>query len=280
MRLEEGYTIVDTYTTYSEYEDAKIYEIADDRSMPTIDQITMRGDTNSQYITFQIPRYRDGVDLSTKQLMVRWYNENNVDKGGSYADICDVRYNAENIRFAWLLDYGVTEFAGVVAFSFQTIGANETNDSYVWKTALGKLTVTDNVDNGAGGDEPTPDWFTNLMARIDEMYKAAEAANGMALQAETAKNNAEKATVESEAATKASKEATVNATTATGKADTATAAAIAATEKANIAADGANAAAGGVFTDKNFLLERHEDGTVTLVFQEEPAPAKPEPAQP
>ena len=271
MKIEEGYTPLDKYTKYSEYDDSKVYEIGDDRSVPTIDQITMKGDTNSQYITFQIPRYWDGIDITTKQIMVRWYNENNVDKGGTYADICDARYNEEFVRFAWLLDFAVTQYPGAVVFAFQTIGANETKDSYVWKTGLGKLMITENVDNGAGGDEPTEDWFTNLMARIDEMYKAAEAANGMADQAKTAATEATEKALAAKKATDAATEATKGTNEATQAATEATEAADNATKRANEAADGANAAAQSVFTDKNFLLLRNEDGSLTLVFNEEPA---------
>lgn len=123
MRIEEGYTALDGYTQYALYSDENIYEIAEDRSIPDITQITMKGDTNSQYITFQMPRYFDGVDLTTKQIIVRWYNDKNVEVGGSYSDICDVRYNEEFIRFAWLLDFGVTEVPGGVGFSFESMSA-------------------------------------------------------------------------------------------------------------------------------------------------------------
>ena len=81
MRIEEGYTTLDGYTQYALYSDENIYEIAEDRSIPDITQITMKGDTNSQYITFQMPRYFDGVDLTTKQIIVRWYNDKNVEVG-------------------------------------------------------------------------------------------------------------------------------------------------------------------------------------------------------
>lgn len=186
MRIEEGYTALDGYTQYALYSDENIYEIAEDRSIPDITQITMKGDTNSQYITFQMPRYFDGVDLTTKQIIVRWYNDKNVEVGGSYSDICDVRYNEEFIRFAWLLDFGVTEVPGGVGFSFESIGTNEVENSYVWKTGIGKLPITDNMDNGAGGDEPSEDWFTKLInhicsasaATLAEETKAGNYGNG------------------------------------------------------------------------------------------------------
>ncbi len=271
MKIEEGYTALEKYTMYANYSDDHIYEIGEDRTVPDITQTTMKGDTNSQYITFQMPRYYDGVDLTTKQIIVRWYNEGNVEKGGSYSDICDARYNEDYIRFAWLLDFGVTEYKGQVAFAFENIGTNEIDKSYVWKTALGKLEITDNVDNGAGGDEPSEDWFTNLMARIDEMYKAAEAAENMARVAEekaadanTAAEKANTAAGKADTATGAANTAANRANTSAGKADTAT-------DAANTAADAANTAAQSVFTDKNFFLLRNEDGTLKLVYNEEQA---------
>lgn len=271
MKIEEGYIALENYTMYANYSDDHIYEIGEDRSVPDITQITMKGDTNSQYITFQMPRYYDGIDLTTKQIIVRWYNEENADKGGSYSDICDVRYNEEFIRFAWLLDFGVTEYDGVVAFAFENIGTNEVDKSYVWKTALGKLEITDNVDNGAGGDEPSEDWFTNLMARIDEMYKAAETAENMADTAEQAAGAATAAAGAANTAAEAANTATGKANAATTAANTAAGNANAAAGAANEAAEAANTAAESVFTDKNFFLLRNEDGTLKLVYNEEQA---------
>lgn len=268
MQIEQGYTALTGYTQYALYTDEKIYEVGTDRSIPDVEQITMKGDTNSQYITFQLPRYFDGVDLTTKQIIVRWYNEENVEAGGSYSDICDVRYSEEFIRFAWLLDFGVTEVAGKVGFNFESIGTNEVDNSYVWKTAIGKLEITDNLDNGAGGDEPDEDWFTKLMARIDEMYKAAEAAETARDDATEAAKAAQVAKTNAEAATTAAKSATSAATTATTNANNATEAANKATEAAEKAAEGANAAAAAVFTDKNFFLLKNEDNSLTLVYEE------------
>ena len=269
MRIEEGYTALDGYTQYALYSDENIYEIAEDRSIPDITQITMKGDTNRQYITFQMPRYFDGVDLTTKQIIVRWYNDKNVEVGGSYSDICDVRYSEEFIRFAWLLDFGVTEVPGGVGFSFESIGTNEVENSYVWKTGIGKLPITDNMDNGAGGDEPSEDWFTKLMAKINELYKAAEAAELATEATKAATEKAETATAAATEATGKANTATAAAKEATGKANTATAAATEATGKANTAADAANKAASSVYTDRDFLLLRNDDGTLTLTFDKQ-----------
>lgn len=268
MKIEEGFTPLDTYTQYAEYSDEHIYEIGEDRSVPDVDQITMKGDTNSQYITFQMPRYFDGVDLTTKPIIVRWYNAKNEAEGGSYSDICDARYNEDCIRFAWLLEFGTTEVCGLVGFSFETIGTNEVDHSYVWKTALGKLYITDNLDNGAGGDEPSEDWFTRLMARIDEMYKAAAAAEVATEAAKGATSDAEKATVQADAATTAANNAAGAASGAASAANTAAEGATAAKNAANTAAGQAEAAAKSVFTDRNFLFLLNEDNSVTLVFDD------------
>ena len=56
---------------------------------------------------------------------------------------------------------------------------------------------------------------------------------------------------------------------ATEKAETATAAATEATGKANTAADAANKAASSVYTDRDFLLLRNDDGTLTLTFDKQ-----------
>lgn len=73
----------------------------------------------------------------------------------------------------------------------------------------------------------------------------------------------------SDEAVKNAETATKAANTATEKANTATAAANEATKAANTAADGANEAAKSVYTDRNFLLLRNDDGTLTLTYYEQ-----------
>ena len=116
MNLENGFSEISRYTKYSNYSDKKIYRIDEDRNIPEIKEKILRGDERSQYITFEMPRYYDGVDFIDKQIYVRWFNDSNVESGGMMADICDARYNDECIRFAWLLEPDVAKHAGPVVF--------------------------------------------------------------------------------------------------------------------------------------------------------------------
>ena len=176
MRLEEGFTELPFYTQYNRYTDDNIVVIDNERNIPEITQKVLKGDIRSQYITFEVQRYWDGEDITDKLITVRWYNEENVADGGIITDICDARYNDDVVRFAWLLDSAVASVAGTVGFLFMVSGENEVEDSYILKTELGKLTVGDSMDNDANGEMPEDSWFVELLAKVNQMYTAAAAA--------------------------------------------------------------------------------------------------------
>lgn len=203
MTVENDYTVLEGYTQYAEYEDSEIYEINEEREIPEVTQIVMKGDTNSQYLSFQMPRYTDGIDLTTKKLYVRWYNNDNVESNGSMDDICDARYSDNYIRFAWLLDYPVTAVTGPVAFMFMATGSNEVDSNYIWKTDIGKLTIRDNMNNGPDAEDIDDDWFADLLNQVSQLYDAASTATAAADVATAA---AESATTAADSANEAAEE--------------------------------------------------------------------------
>ena len=94
-------------------------------------QINLTQETNSQYIPFKIPRYYDKFDLSETEIFIYWVNKSLI---GSLARPVDVYCNSEYIKFAWLIDGNVTQFAGKIEFEIQAKGTNSKGLSYVWKT--------------------------------------------------------------------------------------------------------------------------------------------------
>ena len=184
MRLEESFIEIPYYLQYGDYTDEKIYKIDSDRIIPEIKEKIMRGDERSQYITFEVERYWDGIDVANKIITVRWYNKSNYESGGIIADVCDVRYNDEVVRFAWIPEPEVASLTGPVGFFFMISGSNEKEEGYLLKTELGKLEISDSMDNSSGIEKPSDDWFADLLARINQMYQAAQTAEEAAEKVE------------------------------------------------------------------------------------------------
>ena len=246
MRLEEGFTELPFYTQYNRYTDDNIVVIDNERNIPEITQKVLKGDIRSQYITFEVQRYWDGEDITDKLITVRWFNEENVADGGIITDICDARYNDDVVRFAWLLDSAVASVAGTVGFLFMVSGENEVEDSYILKTELGKLTVGDSMDNDANGEMPEDSWFVELLAKVNQMYTAAAAAEEAAARVDAVIEEANEAidtateTAERlESAAESINNALGQVTGATENANTSAESADAAAARANSAAENA-----------------------------------------
>lgn len=74
-------------------------------------------------------RYYDGIDLVGKLIQIHYINEN---KDEDYDNAVNIQYTSNKIRFAWLVDQGVTYLAGEVLFEIRVIGSNEFGENYCW----------------------------------------------------------------------------------------------------------------------------------------------------
>ena len=170
---------VDGYdnTTYS---DDRIFEIDPDTKQ--IAQVTgqpiISGEELSQFIRFQMPRYYDGVDLSTKTIQIIYLTGSD-----DYSDInmavC-VERNDEYIRFGWIIPAAACYEAGVLTFGIEAVGTD-----YVWKSRAYELEIYDGLNGGKIIPEPTDKaWYIELQERcdyvLDQATNAKEAAAGSA----------------------------------------------------------------------------------------------------
>lgn len=129
---EDDFVKSEKYLVYNNYSDDK-YSSIDAQKNITVDssQINITQEQNSQYIPFEMPRYYDGIDLMEMTIQFHYVNKENEE---SYSNPVNVSFNAEKIRFAWLIDEHVTNIEGEVTFEIIATGTNEKNDNYVWKT--------------------------------------------------------------------------------------------------------------------------------------------------
>ena len=235
-------------TTYS---DDRIFEIDPDTKQ--IAQVTgqpiISGEELSQFIRFQMPRYYDGVDLSTKTIQIIY-----LTSADDYSDInmavC-VQRNDDNIRFGWVIPAAACYEAGVLTFGIEAVGTD-----YVWKSRSYELEVYDGLNGGQIIPEPTDKaWYIELQERCD--YVLDQATNAKDAAAESAQDAAE------------SEDTTLNymtrAETAATNAETSeTAAAASEAQAKQYAEDAAN-----VFTiagSASFSVA--SDGSVKMIFTE------------
>lgn len=172
------------YDSYSMLVDNKVSAIDENKNIKFADgQINLTQESNSQYIPFKMPRYYDGFDLSTATLSVYWVNELG---SGSAAAPVNVSYDSEYIYFAWLVDGGVTRYAGNVKFEIQARG-NIVSDSgisssYVWKSRSGEIGIIQALEYNEV-IEPDEGWQTDFFSEANRILNEANTAATNAINA-------------------------------------------------------------------------------------------------
>ena len=145
---------------YNQMDDeCKIIRIYDKEvSIENVKKI-VEGDTNSSFLTFEIDRYQNGVDLSDKKIRFNYRNSN-----GKFYDLAvNVKYNDNVIRFSWLLPYSLTQPGGNVIASIDFYGYIEYDEEYSYKTKNFKLTV----EKSLGIDDKSDESYNNWTIKIE-----------------------------------------------------------------------------------------------------------------
>lgn len=177
------YEWVDGYVN-GVYTDDMIFLV--DKDTKKLEKITKQplvtGEDRSQFIRFQIPRYYDGVDLSTKNIQIIYIAESGF--ADINAAVC-VERNDENLRFGWIVPAAACDEAGTLAFSLEFVGTN-----YVLKTRTCEVEVYDGLNGGEIIPEPAEQsWYIELQQRCDTVLTAANAAKETAEDSATSAAN-------------------------------------------------------------------------------------------
>ena len=128
------------YVKYQNFYDDDISVINDTKDI-TLNkkQFNITQEENSQYISFEMPRYYDGFDLVNAVISIHYKTKN--DRHGASKPV-NVIYNNEKIRFGWLVDAGATIDVGMLEFEIHAygsiVGSDGVSRSYVWKTKRNK----------------------------------------------------------------------------------------------------------------------------------------------
>lgn len=183
------------------YTDAMIFEV--DQATKMIQQINdqtmVSGENKSQFIRFEMDRYYDGIDLSTKSIQIIYITE------GQYSDInaavCAER-NDDSIRFGWVVPAAACYEPGTLAFSIEFVG-----DDYVLKTRTYEIEVYDGLNGGEVIPEPEEKvWYIELQQRCDYVLAQAESAETAAAGSASAAAMSQADAAGSKAAAKASED--------------------------------------------------------------------------
>lgn len=140
------------------------------------EDVSTTEETNSEYISFVMDRYHDGVDLSTMLIQLQYELENGF---GSVDGVVNAFMNAEQIKFGWIIPNTVTQRAEKIKIMIFCTGEISGN-LYLLKTLPREYEIRSTLEIGGTIPEPDNDWylqFANTMQQnVLEAKASAEAA--------------------------------------------------------------------------------------------------------
>lgn len=196
--------MADTWTTISgytpqDYSDTLVFEMSSETKQveKILGQALVAGEENSQYIKFVLPRYWDGIDISSKTFTIEYA------LAGAYygtSEAVNAEMSDEQVRFGWVVPETACAISGTLFFILKV----ESND-YILKSQIVEVSVYKTINVEGVVPEPTKEaWYREFAARVETAISEAESALSAAQEAqasaETAAQNAQTAEDNAEAA--------------------------------------------------------------------------------
>lgn len=143
------------------------------------EKILVRGDHNSESITFVLPRYIENHDMMLcNKIELHFVNISSDRKNKSgdifyIEDMHAVEDDQNTLMFTWLISRTATKYAGVLNFDIKFKQIEDEVILYKWGTATYKsFTVLEDESSVAQPDEPYSDLLESWKAQITEEITA------------------------------------------------------------------------------------------------------------
>lgn len=165
--------------------DATTRQITIDSGTDTI----MQFDHNSERLTFELPRYIDGHDMTQCNVVQVHYINVDSSTRESNADVyevTDLKASTEDentLVLSWLISGNATKYAGTLNFVIKFKCVTDGAVDYAWGTAIYKgLTVSNGMDNGDAVAEEYSDILASWEARISALEEGGAGGTPNAVQ--------------------------------------------------------------------------------------------------
>ena len=204
--------------------------------------IVVEDDNDSRRITFSIARYYDEVDLSTKNVVVRYVNA--LSQYDEYL-VHDAHVEGDKVFFTWLVHDKALLESGQIEFDVLFYDVN----GYKWHTKPANLTVERGLVSAEYIASPeTSDLYSQW--RIEAVQNLKESENARDASKQYAQNSASSANASANSAQSSANSANASANSAESSANSANAA----SESKDAAAASANQSANNVILSKSWAV--------------------------
>lgn len=219
-QVEEVWEVDNRYVINSSYSDDQgPIEIVGKDIGDMSSQISIQGESISQYVEFIMPRYYDNIDLSEKNIVIHYTAG---DRGGENAPI-NVYKSQERIKFGWAIPASATANEGTLSIGIWARGYVGTEE-YMWKSRIAYYKVERGPVLGEGLSEPDVQWYLDFVREMDAKVVEASLYSTRAKQSENvAVESKESAIVSSQTASDSANTAVKKAAEASSSASAASA---------------------------------------------------------
>lgn len=158
-------------STPQDYTDTAVFEVDPDTKQIALitGQALVAGEKDSQYISFLMPRYWDGIDISSKTFTIEYA------LAGTYygtSEAVNAEMTSEQVRFGWIVPETACAISGTLLFVLKITG-----EDYVLKTQIAEHPVFKTINVEDVVPEPTKEaWYRAFQTRVDGAISEAEAA--------------------------------------------------------------------------------------------------------
>lgn len=194
---EDGFAPADGYMTVP-YSDAQIIYINNKSIGDMSEQISVEGESNSQYILFERDRFADGIDLVNKLIQIHYEREDGVTDN---CPVVNVEYSEDRLRFGWVIPEKAVAIDGVLRVMPFVYGTDPNGDTYVMKDLYAEYDVNEGMAIDGGIEEPEEQWYQQFLDTMQQFLDQSVSAKNAAANSESnAAQSAEQAAASEESA--------------------------------------------------------------------------------
>lgn len=174
-----GWVAIDKYRQYPTYVDSG-YVYVEDRTIGSLSaQVSVQGESRSQYIAFIMDRFYDGIDISEKSI---WIHYELADGKGSEDAPINAFYNDNQIKFGWIIPVQSTQKDGKITFSIWANGIAPNSEDYLLKTLPKEYEIKKGQTPGSGIEKPDDTWYMQFVNQMDAKVEASKQYSANALK--------------------------------------------------------------------------------------------------
>lgn len=176
-----NWTRLQQYELKSFYSDDDVPINIEGRAIGDLSEnISTIGENNSQYISFIMDRYADGVDLSGMLIQVQYELE---DGSGSTGRPVNAYASDEQIRFGWAIPDVITQKEQTIRIIVFCTGTLTDGQTYILKTRPVTYTTEYTLSTGGTIPKPDEDWYLQFVNVLNEKVVQAADSASVAIEA-------------------------------------------------------------------------------------------------